>query len=91
MPKTTFKNDMHITGEVSSDGTFVGDFEGNLTGDVTGSVRLPTFTVAGLPAASTNARRVVYCSNGDAGSPCLAVSNGSNWLRIELGAAVATS
>lgn len=66
-------------------------FEGPISGNVTGSVQLPTYTVAGLPAASTNARRVVYCSNGDAGSPCLAVSNGTNWLRVALGAAVAAS
>lgn len=42
------------------------------------------------PAASyPNA--VVYCSNGDTGSPCLAVSNGTNWKRIALGANVAAS
>lgn len=52
--------------------------------------QLPTFTVAGLPAAAANDGRVVRVSNGAAGQPCLAVSNGANWLRVVLGAAVAT-
>lgn len=34
---------------------------------------------------------VVYCSNGDAGDPCLAVYNGTDWLRVSLGSAIATS
>lgn len=34
---------------------------------------------------------VVYCSNGAGGSPCLAVYNGSSWLRISLGSAISTS
>lgn len=50
-----------------------------------------TFTVATLPAAADNEGRLVYVSNGAAGSPCAAVSNGTDWLRIALGAAVAAS
>lgn len=34
---------------------------------------------------------VVYCSNGDAGSPCLAVYTGTDWLRISVGSAISTS
>ncbi len=53
---------------------------------------LPTYTVAGLPAATgANARRMVWVSNGNAGAACLAISNGTNWLRVGLGAAVAAS
>ena len=53
---------------------------------------LPTYTVAGLPAAAVgNAGRIVRCSNGNAGVACLAVSNGTNWLRVVFGAAVAAS
>jgi hypothetical protein len=52
---------------------------------------LPVYAVAGLPAAADNDYRVVYCSNGATGSPCLAVSNGTNWLRVVFGAAVAAS
>lgn len=47
-----------------------------------------TFTVAGLPAASANTGRMVYVSNGAAGLPILAFSDGTNWLRCDTRAAV---
>jgi hypothetical protein len=34
---------------------------------------------------------VVFVTNGNAGAPCLAVYNGTSWLRIALGAAIATT
>jgi hypothetical protein len=40
-----------------------------------------------LPAAGD----VVYASDGDAGDPCLAVYNGTAWLRVSLGAAVSAT
>jgi hypothetical protein len=43
---------------------------------------------ASYPASAWNGF-VVYCSNGDGGSPCLAVSNGTDWKRIALGATIA--
>jgi hypothetical protein len=49
---------------------------------------LTAFTVAGLPNPATAAGQVVYCTNGDGGNPCLAVSNGTEWRRISLGAAL---
>lgn len=52
---------------------------------------LDSFAVAGVPAASANAGKLIHVSNGAAGSPCLAYSNGTNWLRITLGAAVAAA
>ncbi len=59
--------------------------------DVTDTtVVLKSFAVAGLPSAGT-AGKVVYCTNGDGGSPCLAVDNGSAWLRINLGSAVSAT
>lgn len=68
--------------------------ETNLTADTSDPFRLLSATVAELastyPAASWDAG-VVYCTNGNAGSPCLAVSNGTSWLRIALGAAVSTT
>lgn len=54
-------------------------------------LRLGQFAVAGLPAASGYTGHLAYVSNGDSGNPCLAVSNGTNWLRIALGAAVSSS
>ena len=50
-----------------------------------------SYNVAGLPAAAANAGRLVYCSNGASGAPCLAYSNGTNWLRILIGAAVSAT
>lgn len=46
------------------------------------------YTVAGAPAAAANKGRIIYVSNGAAGSPCLAYSNGTNWLRVVFGAAI---
>lgn len=56
----------------------------------TGAVQLLSTTVSGAPAAGT-AGRVIYVSDGDAGSPCLAVDNGTNWLRVSLGAAISAT
>lgn len=53
--------------------------------------KLPTFAVAGLPSAAANSGRVVRCSNGNAGQPCLAFSDGTNWKVIAQGATVAAS
>lgn len=67
--------------------------QGNLTSDTSTPFRLISATVDELtddyPAASW-ANAVVYCSNGDSGAACLAVSNGTNWKRIALGANVST-
>lgn len=59
--------------------------------DVAAGPVLPTYAVAALPAAAANNGRIVRCSNGNAGVACLAVSNGTSWLRVVFGAAVATS
>lgn len=50
-----------------------------------------SFAVADVPDAATYPKRVIYVTNGDTGSACIAVSNGTNWLRIALGAAIAAS
>lgn len=56
--------------------------------------RFASYTVAKVPAANPSgggAGQVIYVSNGDSGSPCLAVSDGTNWRRIPLGAAVSAA
>ena len=53
------------------------------------SITLENYTVTTLPSHAVG--RLIYVSNGDAGSPCLAVSNGSTWLRINLGSAVSAT
>lgn len=47
--------------------------------------------VADLPAAADYEGHTVYCSNGAAGSPVLAFSDGTNWLRSDTLAAVAAA
>lgn len=54
-------------------------------------VPLPSYAVSELPAAVGNSGRAVYCTNGNAGQPCLAVSNGTSWMRVALGAAVSAT
>ena len=70
MSSTTF------SGPVTSTNGFIGD----VTGDVIGAVQLPEYTVAGAPAATGLAGIVIYVNNGLAGAPCVAVSNGTNWI-----------
>lgn len=52
---------------------------------------LPEYAVVGAPDAADNEGKLIYVSNGAAGSPCLAYSNGTDWLRITLGAAIAAA
>lgn len=60
---------------------------------VTEPVQIPVFSVSELTTmlAASYAYRMVYCSNGNSGLACLAVSDGTAWKRIALGAAVAVS
>lgn len=47
----------------------------------TGAVKLPTFTLATVPAASANARGLIYISNLTGGAaPCF--SDGTDWRRF---------
>jgi hypothetical protein len=41
---------------------------------------LPTFTVATAPSALGLAGTIIFVSNGRAGLPTVAVSNGTNWI-----------
>jgi len=80
MASTTF------SGPVTSTGGFVGD----VTGDVVGLVQVPTYTVATAPSAASIAGTIVYVSDGLAGAPCLAVSDGTDWIS-PAGTAIADS
>lgn len=57
---------------------------------LTGPLTLLSTDVSGAPSAGT-AGRLIYVTDGDAGSPCLAVDNGTNWLRVALGAAISAT
>ena len=47
-------------------------------------------TVAQLNALTGVEGQIAYCSNGNSGAKCLAVYDGSAWLRIIPGTAIAT-
>ena len=54
-------------------------------------LRMTPYTVAEANAlGDVQAGDVAYISDGDGGSPCLAVHNGTNWLRVALGSAIST-
>jgi hypothetical protein len=56
------------------------------------TIRLPnidTSTLNGLGTQETGS--MAYCTDGDAGSPCLAVYDGTNWRRVSFGAAISTT
>lgn len=64
---------------------------GNLTYDATANVAVsrqsitfqpPSFTVAGVPAAATYARGLIYVSN-ETGGATIAFSDGTNWRRVQ--------
>lgn len=58
------------------------DYRGVLAAPVT---RLTTVSTA--PAAAKNAGRIIYLSLGGTGSvPCLAISDGTNWKQVAIGA-----
>jgi hypothetical protein len=82
MATTTF------SGPVNSTNGFIGD----VTGDVTGAIQLPTFTVASAPsAAASGAGTMIFVSNGAAGSPVVAFSDGTDFLRVDTRAAIAAA
>ncbi len=70
MASTTF------SGPVTSTNGFVGD----VTGDVVGLVQVPAYTVDTAPSAASITGTIVYVSDGLAGAPCLAVSDGTDWI-----------
>ena len=75
MARTSF------SGPVASANGFIGAFTGDVVGNVTGRVTLPTFTVTSANALATKpAGQMIYVSNGLAGSPCVAVGNGTIWV-----------
>jgi hypothetical protein len=42
-----------------------------------------TFTVATVPDATLSTGGMIYVSNGKNGSPIIAFSNGTAWLRVD--------
>lgn len=44
---------------------------------------LTPYTVATVPPAGQFKDHMIYVNNGAAGDPCLAVSDGTNWVRMD--------
>lgn len=62
------------------------------TGDVTGAIKVPTYTVATAPSASTaGAGTIIYVTDGAAGSAIIAFSDGTDWKRSDTGATIAAA
>jgi hypothetical protein len=69
-----------FSGPVTSTAGFIGD------------IKVPTYTVANAPSASSaGAGTLVFVSNGAAGSAILAFSDGTNWKRSDTGATIAAA
>ena len=69
-----------FSGPVTSSDGFVGD------------IKLPTHTVANAPSASAaGAGTIIFVSNGAGGDPCVAVSDGTNFIRPDTGGTIAAS
>ena len=59
--------------------------------NMNGPVDLKTYTVATVPAAASHTGSIIYVSNGAAGNPVVAFSNGTSWLRVDTLAAIAAA
>jgi len=59
--------------------------------NMNGPVDLKTYTVATVPAAASYTGSIIYVSNGAAGNPVVAFSNGTSWLRVDTLAAIAAA
>lgn len=52
---------------------------------------LQSFTVATVPSAADWKNRMIWVTDGNAGAACVAVSDGTNWKVVALGATIAAS
>lgn len=86
---TALNNTLSLDG--STPNSMTGDIDLNSNKLLNGVIDLKEYTVATLPTAVGATSQMIYVSDGDGGSPCVAVSNGTSWLRIALGAAVSAS
>lgn len=56
---------------------------GTVTGASNGIVVSTVYTVATAPAAGDNTGLVIVVTNGAAGAPTIARSDGTNWVRLD--------
>ena len=59
-------------------------------GTISGTIMtLPSYAVSGVPSASP-AGQAIYVTDGNSGAATVAVSDGSNWKVVALGATIST-
>ena len=59
-------------------------------GTISGTIMtLPNYAVSGVPSASP-AGQMIYVTDGNSGAATVAVSDGSNWKVVALGATIST-
>ena len=69
--------------------TFSGPVQSN--NGFIGNVTLTPYAVDTAPDATANEGGIIYVTNGAAGSPVLAFSDGTDWLRCDTLAAISAS
>ena len=103
----TINDDVEVTGALDVDGTATFDGNVTLgsanTDVVTCNAKLDLQNGFNLPQMNTATAQyldsigvpgtadMAFISDGDSGSPCLAVYSGGSWLRISLGSAISSS
>jgi len=81
--------DITVNGTSAAEFANTGVYVGNLY--ASGRIQLPVYDVSSATALTGNAAgQLIYVSNGDSGSPCLAVYSGGTWKRVALGATIST-
>lgn len=102
LPRTAVLFYRHNTGVANFDhavfgfatGAYLPLAGGTIAGSIvlSGSVRPGQYSVAGVPSASTaGAGAEIHVTNGAAGSPVQAFSDGTNWLRCDTLAAISAT
>jgi len=60
------------------------------TVNISQSLQIGSYDGDNLPTIGTSGR-IIYVTNGNSGSPCLAIDDGSDWKVIALGTTVSTA
>jgi len=55
------------------------------------SFRVPNLTIASLPPAVANVRKIFFATNANAGAGSLVISDGTNWIDVRTGLTVSTT
>jgi hypothetical protein len=88
-----FIADVAIVNQITnaSGNSIVLDQSGVANASTTHSLQLPSYTVTEASSLSdVESGQIIYCSNGDSGSPCLAVYSVDSWRIVSLGANISS-